>query len=148
MQPVVAGQAPITLEWNTYLGSKTEAKTKNKHMHSTTADTREAKRRQLIADKNLKKKMKRCTTLQEQCAFRSIAAAAAAAHTRLGSASPYARLVGLTLAPFVRVHIHIRTVVRTLHSVFYMFPASHLESRHNIFETKTLQHGMSNKRFL
>ena len=28
MQSVVAGQAPITLEWKKYLGSKTEAKTK------------------------------------------------------------------------------------------------------------------------
>ena len=55
MQSVVAGQAPITLEWKKYLGSKTEAKPKNKHTHSTTADTREAKRKLLIADKNLKK---------------------------------------------------------------------------------------------
>ena len=69
MQPVVAGQAPITLEWKKYLGSKTEAKTKNKHTHSTTKDTREAKRRLLISDKNLKKKMKRSKkkeTKQEQ----------------------------------------------------------------------------------
>ena len=28
MQSVVAGQAPITLEWKKYLGSKTEAKAK------------------------------------------------------------------------------------------------------------------------
>ena len=28
MQSVVAGQAPITLEWKKYLGSKTEAKRK------------------------------------------------------------------------------------------------------------------------
>ena len=47
MQSVVAGQAPITLEWKKYLGSNTEAKTINKHTHSTTADTREAKRRLL-----------------------------------------------------------------------------------------------------
>ena len=66
MQSVVAGQAPITLEWEKYLGSKTEAKTKNKHTHSTTADTREAKRRLLIADKNLKKKMKRSKKKQKQ----------------------------------------------------------------------------------
>ena len=34
---------------------KTEAKNKNKHTDSTTADTREAKSRLLIADKNLQK---------------------------------------------------------------------------------------------
>ena len=28
MQSVIAGQAPTTLEWKKYLGSKTEAKTK------------------------------------------------------------------------------------------------------------------------
>ena len=59
MQSVAAGQAPNTLEWKKYLGSKKEAKIKNNHTHSTTADTREAKRGLLIADKNLKKKMKR-----------------------------------------------------------------------------------------
>ena len=41
MPSVVAGQAPITLEWKKYLGSKTEANTKNKHTYCTTADTRE-----------------------------------------------------------------------------------------------------------
>ena len=59
MQSVVAGQAPKTLEWKKYLVSKTEGKPKNKDTHSTSADTREAKRRRLITDKNLKKKLKR-----------------------------------------------------------------------------------------
>ena len=53
MQSVVAGQAPTTLEWKKYLGSKTEAKTKHKRTHSTTKDTGETKRR--LADKPLKK---------------------------------------------------------------------------------------------
>ena len=39
MQSVVTGQAPTTLEWKKYLGSKTEAKTENMHTHSTTKDT-------------------------------------------------------------------------------------------------------------
>ena len=43
-------------------------------------------------------------------------------HTRPGSASLFARLVGLTLAPFVHVHV--------LHFCC-MFPASHLEIRHD-----------------
>ena len=60
MQSVVVGQAPITLEWKKYLGSKAEAKNKKQaciHTHSTTInkDTREAKRRLLVADKPLKK---------------------------------------------------------------------------------------------
>ena len=52
MQSVVEGQAPISLEslWRKYLGSKTEAKTKNKH---NTHSTREAKR--TLADKPLKR---------------------------------------------------------------------------------------------
>ena len=73
------------------------------------------------------------------------AAAAAVGITRPGSASPYGWLVGLTLAPFVRrSYTH---VVRYKYWYLYLLPASHLESRHNIFETKTLQHGMSNKSF-
>ena len=76
-----------------------------------------------------------------------IAAAAAVGLTRSGSASPYARLVGLTLAPFVRVHTHTYCSTYPVLSFFTrMFPASLLESRHNIFETNTL-HGMSNKSF-
>ena len=59
MQYVVAGQAPITLEWKKYVGSQTEAKTKNKDTHSPTADTKEAKRRLFTADKKTKMKMKR-----------------------------------------------------------------------------------------
>ena len=53
MQSVVEGQAPISLEslWRKYLGSKTEAKTKNKH---NTHSTREAKMT-LLADKPLKR---------------------------------------------------------------------------------------------
>ena len=43
MQSVVAGQAPITLEWKKYLGSKNGGKKqKTSNTHSTTADTREA----------------------------------------------------------------------------------------------------------
>ena len=34
MQSVVAGQAPKTLEWKKYLGSKTEAKTKKKQAYA------------------------------------------------------------------------------------------------------------------
>ena len=40
MQSVVAGQAPVTLEWKKYLGSKTEAKTKNKHTYVRTPPLR------------------------------------------------------------------------------------------------------------
>ena len=54
------------------------------------------------------------------------AAAAAAAtvvgYTRPGSASLYARLAGLTLAPFIFVYVL---------DFCCMFPASHLEIQHN-----------------
>ena len=68
MQSVVAGH---TLEWKKYLGSKTEAKDKKQAYIRTpplcgTADTREAKRRVLVEDKNLKKKMKRSKKKQKE----------------------------------------------------------------------------------
>ena len=49
----------FTLEWKKYLGSKTEAKNKKTSIRTPPLinDTREAKRR--LADKTLKKKMKR-----------------------------------------------------------------------------------------
>ena len=55
MKSVVAGQAlSYSGVWKKYLGSKTEANTKTTSiLYSTTTDTREAKRRLLIADENL-----------------------------------------------------------------------------------------------
>ena len=47
MQSVVAGQAPNNSGVEEIPQVKTEEKTKNKHTHSTTANTREAKRRLL-----------------------------------------------------------------------------------------------------
>ena len=66
----------------------------------------------------------------------TVAAATAVGHTRPGSASLYVRLVGLTVAPFVLVHVL---------DICCMFPASHLEFLHNNLETKHLQREMSNR---
>ena len=62
----------------------------------------------------------------------TIAVAAAVGHTSPGSASLHARLVGLTLAPFVLVLVLVVDFC-------WMFPASHLEIRPDSLETRNLQ---------
>ena len=78
--------------------------------------------------------------LQQRFASRSIAAAAAAASAarqiKPGSASPYARLAGLTLAPILRVHTHTRSTYPVL--VFLYSSCFPPRKSATFFETKTL----------
>ena len=87
--------------------------------------------------------------LQQQCASHSIAAAAAVGHMSPGSASPYASLVGLTLAPFVRVHTHTYCSTYPVH-VFQYVPCFPPRKSAQYFrdETCTTQHAQQAKELL
>ena len=72
-------------------------------------------------------------------------AATAVGHTRRGSASLYARLVGLTFTSTPFVLVRTRTAVLDF---CCMFPDdSHLENRHNNLETRNLQSEMFNRAY-